>query len=273
MEGGASDASISSPLLQAATAPPQLPSYSLPPSLFMPEDILFCIDTGPESRTEMRVAGPKGRGVTRLDAIKQALLLFTHSKLTMCTDHRFAFSSLGKTFSWVKREFTNDVKSVTEVVRILTVPETPVEGADITKLFEVANFEAKRSNAQGRLFRVVLIYCRSSTQPKHRWPVNQKTFSMDAVYLHDKPGPDNCPQKVYDALVDAVEHVSQYEGYVFESGQGLTRVLFRHMCVLLSHPAQRCMQDDLDVPRSIVKRAPPVGGEGTPSEESMIISS
>jgi BRISC and BRCA1-A complex member 1 len=99
-------------------------------------------------------------------------------------------------------------------------------------------------------------------------------FTMDVVYLHDKPGPDNCPQKVYDALVDAVEHVSQYEGYVFESGQGLTRVLFRHMCVLLSHPAQRCMQDDLDVPRSIIKRVPPYGGgEGTPSEDSMIISS
>lgn len=96
---------------------------------------------------------------------------------------------------------------------------------------------------------------------------------MDVVYLHDKPGPDNCPQKVYDALVDSVEHVSQYEGYVFESGQGLTRVLFRHVCVLLAHPAQRCMQDDLDVPRSIIKRAPPGNGEGTQSEESMIISS
>jgi hypothetical protein len=55
----------------------------------------------------------------------------------------------------VKREFSNDIKSVTEVVRFLTVLDTPVEGADITKLFEAANFEAKRSHAQGRLFRVV----------------------------------------------------------------------------------------------------------------------
>ncbi|KAJ1694485.1 hypothetical protein LUZ63_011183 [Rhynchospora breviuscula] len=273
MEGGSSDAPISTPSHQAATAPsPPPPPYSLPPSLFMPEDILFCIDIGPESLTEMRVSGPKGRGVTRLDAIKQALLLFAHSKLNMCTDHRFSFSSLGKSFSWVKREFSNDIKSVTEAVRYLTIPEAPVEGTDITKLFEFANFEARRSHAQGRLFRVVLIYCRSSALPKHRWPVNQKTFTMDVMYLHDKPGPDNCPQKVYDALVDAVEHVSQYEGYVFEIGQGMTRVLFRHVCVLLAHPTQRCMQDDFDVPKAIVKRVPPGGGEGTQSDDSMIIS-
>lgn len=92
--------------------------------------------------------------------------------------------------------------------------------------------------------------------PQHQWPTNQKLFTFDVVYLHDKPGPDNCPQKVYDGLVDALEQVSEYEGYIFESGQGLTRVLFRHMCVLLSHPQQRCVQDDIDIPKSLTKKSP-----------------
>lgn len=39
--------------------------------------------------------------VKRMDAVKQALLLFVHSKLTMCPDHRFAFASLGDTVSLV----------------------------------------------------------------------------------------------------------------------------------------------------------------------------
>lgn len=80
---------------------------------------------------------------------------------------------------------------------------------------------------------------------------------MDVMYLHDKPSSENCPQKVYDSLVDALEHVSEYEGYIFESGQGLSRVLFRHMCMLLSHPQQRCVQDDLDIPKSLTRKSPP----------------
>lgn len=81
------------------------------------------------------------------------------------------------------------------------------------------------------------------------------------MYLHDKPGPDNCPQKVYDALVDTLEQVSEYEGYIFESGQGLARVLFRHMCVLLSHPLQRCIQDEIDIPKSLAKKSPAVDAQ------------
>ncbi|KAL5986796.1 hypothetical protein ACLOJK_015130 [Asimina triloba] len=111
----------------------------------------------------------------------------------------------------------------------------------------------------------VLIYCRSSVPPQHQWPANQKLFTLDVLYLHDKPGPENCPQRVYDALVDALEHVSEYEGYIFESGQGLARVLFRHICVLLSHPQQRCVQDDIDIPKTLTKKSSTP--DATPGEE------
>ncbi|KAL8124914.1 hypothetical protein AgCh_012548 [Apium graveolens] len=33
----------------------------------------------------------------------------------------------------------------------------------------------------------------------------------DVMYLHDKPRPENCPQKLYDAPVDALEQVGDVD--------------------------------------------------------------
>ncbi|KAI0524234.1 hypothetical protein KFK09_003598 [Dendrobium nobile] len=233
------------------------PPYSLPPFRLQSEDILFCIDIDAESSVEMKVSGVKGRPITRLDSIRQSLLLFVNSKLTMNSDHRFAFAVLGQSVSWLRKDFSNEVGAAMGAVQSLTAAASSYGSADLTQLFRIATQEAKNSRAQGRLLRVILIYCRSSILPQHQWPVNQKVFTLDVLYLHDKPGPENCPQKVYDVLVDALEHVSEYEGYIFESGQGLSRVLFRQICILLSHPQQRCAQDDLDIPKSLEKRLPP----------------
>ncbi|CAN6179326.1 unnamed protein product [Urochloa humidicola] len=227
----------------AAPAPPR---YSLPPVRLPAEDILFCVDVDLEASAEMKSAasapssgsassasspqpqplagagagagaGASRPPVRRMDAVRQSLLLFVHSKLTMCPDHRFAFASLGETVS------------------------------------------------------MVLIYCRSSTKPHHQWPVKPKNFTLDIIYLHDKPTADNCPQKVYDALVDALEHVSQYEGYILETGQGLARVFFRQMCILLSHPLQRCIQDDLDIPKQVAKKTLAI--EAAQNEDGTPVSS
>ena len=43
-------------------------------------------------------------------------------------------------------------------------------------------------------------------------------------------------------LVDALEHVSQYEGYIFETGRGLARVLFRLRPVLRGRAARAAAQ-------------------------------
>lgn len=75
--------------------------YSLQPLRFFNEDILFCVDVDLESQVEMKVSGPKGRPITRLDSIKQAILLFVNSKLAINPDHRFAFSVLSQSASWV----------------------------------------------------------------------------------------------------------------------------------------------------------------------------
>ncbi|GKA65314.1 BRISC and BRCA1-A complex member 1, partial [Tanacetum coccineum] len=96
---------------------------------------------------------------------------------------------------------------------------------------KVVRFETVQALAQ------ILLYCRSSVAPHHQWPVSQKLFTFDVVYLHDKPGPDNCPQKVYDGLVDALEQ-------------------------------QRCGQDDIDIPKSLTKKPPVV--DLTPSDQECV---
>ncbi|KMT17979.1 hypothetical protein BVRB_2g033250 [Beta vulgaris subsp. vulgaris] len=244
--------------------------YTLKATKYNNEDILFCIDVDSESMSEMKNTGPNGRPITRLDSIKQSILLFIHAKLTINPNHRFAFASLSKSASWVRKEFTSEVDSATAAFRSLSVSSSGGH-ADLTQLFRIAAHEAKKSRSQNRILRVILLYCRSSLQPRFQWPANQKLFTLDVIYLHDKPGPDNCPQKVYDALVEALEHVTEYEGYIFESGQGLQRVLFRHMCLLLSHPQQRCLQDDLGLPTTLAKKLPAT--DSTPGEDTISVSS
>lgn len=235
--------------------------YKLKATRIPNEDILFCIDVDPESNIEMKITGPNGRPITRLDAIKQAVLLFMNAKLSMNPDHRFALCALGRTNFWIRKEFNSDFESARAAVSGLSANDSASGQADLTHLFRAAAHEAKKSKAHKRLFRVILIYCRSSVQPHHQWPINQKIFTLDIMYLHDKPGHENCPQKVYDVLVDTLEQVSECEGYIFESGQGLARVLFRHMCVLLSHPLQRCIQDEIEIPKSLSKKSPAIDAQ------------
>ncbi|KAG6389400.1 hypothetical protein SASPL_150868 [Salvia splendens] len=278
--------------------------YTLPAVRFSNEDILFCIDIGRETLAEMKLNGPNGRPYTRLDSIKQAIMLFVHSKLTINPDHRFAFSALGKSTYWecakfcdmvyvvewhgchvdenhasflvvvvnvihLRKEFSSEVDAALSALRGLSV-DSSTSHADLTQLFKVATHEAKKSRAQNRIFRVILIYCRSSTPPKSQLPSTLKLFTLDVMYLHDKPGPDNCPQVVYDTLVDALERISEFEGYIFESGQGLTRALFRNMCQLLCHPQQRCIQDELDLPKSLVKKSP--AADASQGDENAVVS-
>lgn len=75
----------------------------------------------------------------------------------------------------------------------------------------------------------VLIYCRSSVMVdlSMQWLDKMRLFTFDALYLHDKPTRENCPQSVYDSLVDILERVSEFESYIFESSSGSARLLFR----------------------------------------------
>ncbi|KAL5057681.1 hypothetical protein RYX36_029285, partial [Vicia faba] len=144
-------------------------SYNLEPLPISNEDILFCIDIDPQS-------------ITRFDAIKQSILLFVNAKLTINPQHRFAFATLSNSISSLMKEFSSEVESTIAAVRGFSAT-TSTTRPDLTTL--------------------------STGRPQHQWPENQRLFTLDIMYLHDKPGPDNCPQEVYDTLVDTLEHVLQ----------------------------------------------------------------
>ncbi|XP_020874410.1 uncharacterized protein LOC9303288 isoform X2 [Arabidopsis lyrata subsp. lyrata] len=211
------------------------------------EDILICVDVDAESTVEMKTTGTNGKPLNRLECVKLAITRFIHDKLARNSDHRFAFATLSKSAAWLKKEFTSDAESAAASLREISATNSSGP-ADLTLLFQEAAQGAKTSRAQNRILRVILIYCRSSVRPTHDWPINQKLFTLDVMYLHDKSAPDNCTHDVYDSLVDALERVSEYEGYIFESSHGLAQSVFRRMSTLLSHPPQRCAQVDLPKP-------------------------
>ncbi|MBA0878017.1 hypothetical protein Goshw_023167 [Gossypium schwendimanii] len=53
---------------------------------------------------------------TILDSIKQTIILFVNSKLSINLDHYFAFATLLKTASWLRKELGSDVESTIAVV-------------------------------------------------------------------------------------------------------------------------------------------------------------
>ncbi|KAH0969495.1 hypothetical protein GBA52_028676 [Prunus armeniaca] len=205
--------------------------YTLRPTRLSNEDILFCIDVDPESMVEMKAAmSPNGRPFNPL-GLDQA----SHTCLHQRQAHHQPRAPIRLCLS--------------RKIRVLGIE---LLEAMIMALGHSFELEGKSLAVKSIL---LLLHFESSVRPNHQWPVNQKLFTLDVVYLHDKPGPDNCPQEVYDSLVDALELVSEYEGYILESGQGLTRVLFRYMCMLLSHPQQRCPQDHLDIPKPLLEKS------------------
>ncbi len=68
---------------------------------YSPEDILLCVDADAEVNAEMK-AGGGVKGLSRLDAVKQALVLFVHSKLLMHPQHRFSVATLSNNAVWLR---------------------------------------------------------------------------------------------------------------------------------------------------------------------------
>jgi hypothetical protein len=68
---------------------------------YSPEDILLCVDADAEVNVEMK-AGGGVKGLSRLDAVKQAVVLFVHSKLLMHPQHRFSVATLSNNAVWVR---------------------------------------------------------------------------------------------------------------------------------------------------------------------------
>ncbi|MBA0842821.1 hypothetical protein Goarm_002625 [Gossypium armourianum] len=74
-------------------------------------------DVDTKSLVEMKTAR-----ITILDSIKQTILLFVNSKLSINPDHYFAFATLSKTASWLRKEFGSDVESTIAVFEHSRLP-------------------------------------------------------------------------------------------------------------------------------------------------------
>ncbi|KAK9036851.1 hypothetical protein V6N11_021776 [Hibiscus sabdariffa] len=109
------------------------------------------MDVDSESLVEM-----KTEGVNILDVVKQAILLFVNSKLSINPDHRFAFATLSKFTYWHIKEFSSDFDSTIAVVRALSATIVSSSQLDLTNLFRLAAHEAKKSHSQNRILRVVV---------------------------------------------------------------------------------------------------------------------
>ncbi|KAF5726174.1 hypothetical protein HS088_TW23G00915 [Tripterygium wilfordii] len=94
--------------------------YTLKPARINNEDILFCVDVDAESMVEMKATGPNGRPLTRLDTIRQAILLFINSKLSINPEQRFGFAALSKSASLLRKEFSSEVEFAITVLRGLS---------------------------------------------------------------------------------------------------------------------------------------------------------
>eukprot|EP00271_Cylindrocystis_brebissonii_P016325 TRINITY_DN39742_c0_g1_i1.p1 TRINITY_DN39742_c0_g1~~TRINITY_DN39742_c0_g1_i1.p1 ORF type:complete len:293 (+),score=45.79 TRINITY_DN39742_c0_g1_i1:482-1360(+) len=233
-------------------------SYDVQQLNFSPEDIVLCTDIDAEIDSDMKTGG----SASRLDAVKQAWMLFVHAKLQMDSRHRFALMTLGTQPMWLLRGFTNDFNAIYPAIQSLRSGGV-FSHCDLFALFRLVASEAQMSRAQGRSLRLVLLYSRSTVVPDWSVPPGAtplpRCFSADVMYLHDRQAETNRAQDIYDTLVTSLESISVNHSFAFESGSGIARLLFRNMVSLLAHPQQRTEQEGLDTPRDITPLVPPPG--------------
>lgn len=87
---------------------------------------------------EMKATGSKGKPISIIYSIKQAILLFVYARFAVNSDHCFVFAT--------QREFSNEFDSAIATLRGLSIDGSG-GNADLTQLFRVAAREAKESRA------------------------------------------------------------------------------------------------------------------------------
>ncbi|CAM9407672.1 unnamed protein product [Ascophyllum nodosum] len=231
-----------------------------------PEDIVLCVDIGPEMGSKWCGAGPGGVATTRMRVVQAALVGFVRRKSSFNHRHRFALCIMGKGVQ-VVRPLTSDVRSVQDAIERLQHapwPETPIRDelpfdfsallACIAERFPPLNPPASTMGAavsQIRpVVRAVVVYGRSYTCPLV--PVSGETqmpllshgrFFFDCLYIHRKPSEDDVVcQEVFDLIAAMETHGDGSHSYLLECGHNLQR-FNANMASLLAHPVQRDLQE------------------------------
>ncbi|CAM9743752.1 unnamed protein product, partial [Hapterophycus canaliculatus] len=85
-----------------------------------PEDIVLCVDVGPEMNSDWIGGGSGGATTSRMRVVQGALRGFVHRKASFNPKHRFALVALGGGVK-VVRSLTSDIRSILDAIERLQV--------------------------------------------------------------------------------------------------------------------------------------------------------
>eukprot|EP00903_Cladosiphon_okamuranus_P011030 g10417.t1 len=105
-----------------------------------PEDLVLCIDVGPEMTSEWPGAGSGGAATSRMLVVKAALRGFVRRKASFNPKHRFALVAFGNGIT-VVRSLTSDVRSVLEAIDRLQ----PMQAAEMEPLPDAGDGESHQN--------------------------------------------------------------------------------------------------------------------------------
>eukprot|EP01112_Ceratiomyxa_fruticulosa_P014439 TRINITY_DN4133_c0_g1_i1.p1 TRINITY_DN4133_c0_g1~~TRINITY_DN4133_c0_g1_i1.p1 ORF type:complete len:274 (-),score=42.91 TRINITY_DN4133_c0_g1_i1:28-849(-) len=232
---------------------------------FVPERILFCIDTDDEMMgdelSNRSALLPGVKKSSRLHHIKQILRVFVLSKLRMSQIHEFALCALTTDTHWFC-DFTSDSEKIMKAIsNIKTAGSHPTY--NVSSLFEMVrakfpifsprNSERgvfSRQDSEEFVYRIIFIYSRSNIEPQFISIPKQTLFPQiishpllffDALYVHSKASSSNSVQSIYDTITDISNPEKEGEesrSYFFEASTNLKR-LYAHFAMLLVNPLQR----------------------------------
>lgn len=245
-----------------------------------PEDIVLCVDVGPEMGSEWAGAGPGGSATSRMRVVQAALSGFVRRKASFNQRHRFALCTLGDGVT-VVRPLSQDIRGVLEAIdrlQALNPPESPPNNDeedeeppfDFTELLvciaerfppptSAATISRRLvypgagagATAQIRpVVRAVVVYGRSYTCPlvpmteeaKHPL-LSHGRFFLDCIYVHRKPSEEGVVcQEAFDLIAGMETFGGGSHSYFLECGHNLQR-FNSSMASLLAHPVQRDYQE------------------------------
>eukprot|EP01026_Neomeris_dumetosa_P057835 TRINITY_DN5344_c0_g1_i6.p1 TRINITY_DN5344_c0_g1~~TRINITY_DN5344_c0_g1_i6.p1 ORF type:complete len:339 (-),score=45.63 TRINITY_DN5344_c0_g1_i6:66-1043(-) len=232
-----------------------------------PESILFLVDVS------LEMSQVQEDGLNRLAYVKKSICSFAETKLAVCPTHSLCLGVFDEKVDVLMRGFTSNYSIFQQHVNRMQ-PSQQTSNFDLSSIEQsLAEFKRKEEEL-GRLFRVVFIYGRSSAAPEIGIGSYKEPLNIDLIYIHDKIGPGNCVQSVYDQLctyVDKMAQLTMYTQYVYE----LTSLdmLDEYFMYIMAHGLQRVVQEEIEPPKDISRipyrmsdlesiPLPEIGGKG-----------
>jgi hypothetical protein len=215
--------------------------------LACPERVVFVLD--------MRCGNSRG------EQFKLAASTFVKMKSAMDARHEFALVAVcGDCPVWLC-DFTRDASAFSDKVAALQADHQASNAQfDLTSVLQLVHTNGVASALEPEIkehlghspsfvLRLVLVYGQSATVPllDSNCPIvadlmAARHFFLDAVFVHDKPTLDNCPQEIFDFLTSELQTVNHSLSLFVETS--VERKIGQLVMSLISHPLLRLSQSD-----------------------------